>query len=439
MSSEDPQKSTHSYGGPAEPSQDSEAPLELLRVEAPSRHETRGELLRTVEAALTRFAVSGGLELDGDVLVLKAAAGVSREDVRFALARWNTQGSAERQAVAVALARKLVSPLQVSEPKKTRAWRIDLGLLGLVLVSCLVLGLFVYWSTPQPSEPRTPPSNLNPHSAGAVPPVRDRGQHVCETTRGRVFRGGLISMTDTEGWVVELALLGAPRSAPLERHPSLLDFVQTRSDGSGSYVWSGEPQLAMSTGSPSSIDLRPFSISSDENTRPGLILTFDGSFVESYFDEISRGKFHHLAFALSTAIDAEYSALFGRCSHDAIHTLGSWFWGKDSASVATSLLYFMGMYAVPRHLDALHFEHSSTGTADHSVGFAAIVRATTHIDRAALSTLVGSEGGMAVGSGAEFRTGQGNGGHTIITFPFRDGNRASRVSRTMARVTGLLQ
>jgi hypothetical protein len=130
---------------------------------------------------------------------------------------------------------------------------------------------------------------------------------------------------------------------------------------------------------------------------------------------------------LANAIRAKHVALYARCAHDDVHTLGSWFLGEDSQGVAASVLYFMGVYAAPRHLEPVHYLDPRTQAPDEGRALSSILRATTHLDRRALSTLVGSEGGMAVSATD----------NVVVTFPFRDGSRATRVSRTMARVTGL--
>jgi hypothetical protein len=80
------------------------------------------------------------------------------------------------------------------------------------------------------------------------------------------------------------------------------------------------------------------------------------------------------------------------------------------------------------HLAKPFYSTPSSEGVNRLHAFESINQATKDVDRAALSTLVGSEGGMATGKKDE---------PVIITFPFRDGNRASRVSRSLARVASL--
>jgi hypothetical protein len=235
-------------------------------------------------------------------------------------------------------------------------------------------------------------------------------------------------MADAEGWVVELAILGAPGAAALVRHPGLAEYFSPIVAGKANYKWEEEPALAIGSAPQHPVAVLDFTLTTSAEPSPGLVFTFEGSFVESYFDELNRGKFYHLAHSLSQNFSADYAALYARCSHDEIHSLGSWFMGKDGRGAAASLLYFLGTYSAPRHIGPLHYKSPSGDSMDRSLALSSIIRGTAHIDRGALSTLVGSEGGMAVGDGADA---------VVISFPFRDGNRASRVSRTIARVTSM--
>jgi len=392
----------------------------------------RAELVYAVDAALTRFATPQGAVLVADQLLLHHPHGTAKEDARLVLLRWDRLDANQRERAANDLARKLVASLRssLSPSKAPTPLHIDRGLLGLIVASCavvLALGYWTFWSDASPAT-RVHTSSLSP-AAGKAPsqPAQLSASGVCEATLGRVFRGGLISMADADGWVVELALLGERDPGPLDNSAPLRPFIQTQKNGTFRYVWSDEPGLASSAKSQPPVKVHPWTLAAQGQTYHGLTLTFDGSFVESYFDEISRDKFYHLAHSMSAALGAKHVALYARCAHDDVHTLGSWFLGEDSSGVATSLLYFMGMHAAPRHLDSQHYRDRRTQELNLGQAFSSIAVATTHLDRKALSTLVGSEGGMAVGATNS----------VVVTFPFRDGNRATRVSRTMARVTGL--
>jgi len=395
--------------------------------------ESKRELVFAVDSALARFASSGGTELAGDRLVLRHRHGAASEDARSALACWDRLDKRERERLANQLARKLVTSRNSLSPASAPSkFQVDLGLVGLILGTLavvLALSYWTFWNDPdQGRHART--NSLQPTTLKDTSPAAPHSAAtVCEATLARIHRGGHISMADADGWVVELSLLGSVDLGPLETSTELRTFIEPDNKGAWRYIWNEEPRLALSSQAQPPLRVQALSIPLKDQIYHGLTLTFEGSFVEGYFDEISREKFYHLAHSLSAATKTKHVALYARCAHDEEHTLGSWFLGEHSQGVAASLLYFMGMYAAPRHLDAIHYRDPRTKQPDQGRAFSSILQATTHLDRKALSTLVGSEGGMAVGAAD----------NVVVTFPFRDGSRATRVSRTMARVTGLRQ
>jgi hypothetical protein len=256
-----------------------------------------------------------------------------------------------------------------------------------------------------------------------------RAAHRCAVTKARVFQGGTVSVADAEGWLVEIALLKVGSMARLDAHQSLRTFVEAPESPTGSpFIWSEEPGLAAVATSDSVVRIRRHGITEGKNQAEGVILSFGGSLVDPYFREEDRGRYYHIAHSLSEALEATHTALFARCAEDETHALGGWFRGMDAGGAATSLLYFMGTYARPPHL-AEHFHSRPEDDALHRpFAFDNIIQATRFIDRQALATVVGTEGGMATGK---------PGDAVVITYPFRDGNRASRTSRSLARVVSL--
>jgi hypothetical protein len=291
------------------------------------------------------------------------------------------------------------------------------------------LGLVFYLGGGE--RPSTPDNELA-SAANAITQAQQKAaemsQQVCEATRARVFRGGQISIADAEGWVVEISLIGAPSGPALAESPVLSEFFGTIKGGAAPYIWQEESHLALTENSEPPVEFNSFSIPGAKAPRPGLTLTFKGSFVENYFDELGRSKFYHFAHGLSSALQPAHAALYARCAHDDIRALGSWFMGNDGPAAATSLVYFLGIFSRPRHVESIHYRAPGSDSVDHSLALASIAQGASHLDRTALATLVGSEGGMALG-GAD--------SPVVISFPFSDGNRASRVSRTIARVTSL--
>jgi len=131
---------------------------------------------------------------------------------------------------------------------------------------------------------------------------------------------------------------------------------------------------------------------------------------------------------MSEALGFTSTALFARCEAGRTHHVGSWFRGRDDASASQALLYALGTYAEPPHLSSPFLRPVGGSEIDRSIALQNIKRAAARLDRPLLASVLGRQGGMVMG-----KAGSG----VTITFPFRDGNRAARASRQLARVLGL--
>lgn len=246
----------------------------------------------------------------------------------------------------------------------------------------------------------------------------------------RVVHGGSVSVADTDGWVVDLLIAKAGASTPLDTHPSLQAFVQEPLNPKGSrFIWPEEPELGRVATEETRVHLSRETIGAGKTASiAALRLSFRGGYVDSYFSPEGRARYYHIASALSEKLEATHSALVARCFDDDAHSLGSWFRGLDAGAAASSLVYFMGTFARPSHLAAPFYRRPGDTEMDRLLAFQSITTRALHVDRASLATVVGSEGGMATGK---------TGDAVVITFPFTDGNRAARVSRSLARVLSL--
>ncbi len=409
------------------------ADLPLVPVDEPNRELQRQELSLAVDQALGRFALNGTLRIDDSTLVLETPRGNAAEEVHRELILWEHQSPQQRHRSANLIARRLAEGVPPSRaPRSNRVFRIDAPTLSLGVLAACVLGLAVYLGGWFPQSPSTvsQPRDLGTQPAATDPGDESRGNPItaCEATRGRVHRGGHITMADAEGWVIEIGIIGKPNAGSLGSVPAMSEFFGPIIAEQAEYIWKDEPTLALTSRSQPKVQFVAEALNGTAGTRSTLTLTFSGSFVESYFDEMRRSKFVHLAHRVSEAVDADFAALYARCAHDHLATLGSWFMGPDGPGAATSLVYFMGVFARPRHIEAMHLSPPQTNQVELGFALDSIRARTIHLDRSALSTLVGSEGGMAVGAADR---------PVVVTFPFRDGNRASRASRTIARVTGM--
>lgn len=398
--------------------------------------------------ALARFGASGTLRVEGTCLVLYAPQGVFRAELGGLDGQWASLGEDARRRRTTELVRQLLSrrTLRPSRPPRstTPTWVWPL----VVTIAGGLAGWAAY-----AARPRTAETTVVRRAAtdGAPPEVvegetgrRQRAQRVCESARARVLRGATLGPAETEGWLVEVWALRAGAAEPLDRDSRLGEFVGPVVGGRGAatgvadsaastdalrrFVCSGEPELAQLDDAETGVRVQPALVAGTPAQRAGGVrLSFEGALVDVYFRPEERVKFFHIASALSDRLEATHSAVVARCAGGATHHLGSWFRGSTPAEAATALLYVVGMYAEPPHL-ADPFLRRLGGDLDHGYALAAIREATRSLDQRALAELVGKSGGMITTP---------PGGPSVITFPFTDGNRASRASRDVARAVHL--
>lgn len=403
------------------------------------------EISQMVREALARFAVPGDLEVTATEAVLTTPQGKRRAPINLWVSRWPTLDSDSRRERAGEVARRLAQGRQASPLPPARA-QIVLDP-RIFLAAIVVIGLFVflYIDARRHSVSDTPRgSGDEPHlehqtgNGSGITREREttgrqdsvaRASRVCADTYARVVQGGSVGLTDTDGWLVELAFLKQGGTEPLATHPALARFVRAPEKKSGSpYIWT-EEKLSESGSADNVVVVSAIEIGAPHAGQiPGVVLTFAGTLVDPYFDEETRSQYFHIAHELASALQASHAAVYARCFDDDIHALGSWFMGADAGGASAALLYFMGTYARPLHI-ALPFARPPGETELNRLhAFKNIAESTSHLDRASLATLLGSQGGMATGK---------RDAPVVIHFPFRDGNRASRASRSIARVTSL--
>jgi len=130
----------------------------------------------------------------------------------------------------------------------------------------------------------------------------------------------------------------------------------------------------------------------------------------------------------AVADGATEGALFAHCTGSESHHVGSWFLGATPGAAVASMIYFMEAFTDLPVLKPEVLGGGSTNQARRGHAFDAIHQATTALGRGSVATLVGSELGMISG---------GPNKPARLTFPFRDGNRASRSGLVAARSLGL--
>lgn len=398
----------------------------------------RQEISTALQEELGRYGNGGLVRIEGSTVSLQQG------DINLSCPignwanSWPRLDEDSRRKCVSTLARSLsrARPLRPSG-RASRRLEIDRSFL---YVGAAVLIAFLYYLTlgrtsEGPSSRISSNSDSATRQGAAQTALASESQdaraiRVCAATMNRVFQGGSVTVADADGWRVEIALLGPPGAKATSAKEVLSRYVEDPSKREGSrFRWKDEPGLASIETSDTLVQVRGIESAAANNTAWSIVLSFGGTLVDPYFSESGRSRFYHIAHNLSEELGAANVAVYGRCSDTSIHAIGSWFRGRDAAGAAASLIFFMGMYASPSHLSASHYGATQPGEAPRlDIALSSITRGTAAVDRQILANIVGSEGGMALGKSDEAVT---------ITFPFSDGNRASRASRSLTRLTGL--
>jgi hypothetical protein len=403
------------------------------------------ELTARLGEELARFGAVGAIRLEGSEVLLLHPSGPRRVNVEDWLPHWHELDEPTRRIRVSQLARSLARPtsLPASRPKQGAAARIRAWLGGGALLTVMALGALWLMRELGRAGAAVPPrafgrpsadaaladSPAGPSAAGPSAAVA-RASLVCASTRARVVRGATVSIADSEGWVVEYMAFRATEGTPLHLAPVLSTFFEAPAAPEGSrYIWPAEPELAATPTSEDRVLVRPETIAGPLHpTYPGLRVTFAGALVDAYFRPATRVAYFHLASALSDALGATHAALYARCADGNTHHLGSWFRGRGHEDAVASLVYTLGTFAEPPHLAEPYLHPVGAQELDRAHAFANITRVSSALDRPLLAGLLGREGGMVMGRPGEAVT---------LTFPFEDGNRASRLSREIARLTNI--
>lgn len=390
--------------------------------------ETELELCQLVNEALGRFGVSGRVSIEGREIRLDLGGRRSRAALPGWLDHWPRLDDTIRKHRATELARQLAQSRSL-DSVRSGAQRSPNWTWLVAGLSALVLGGAAYlWLSP-----RSQASAPAPTAAPVTDAARERearNARVCEDTRARVLRGATVGTTETDGWVVEIWGMQRGGEALLAAAPALGQFVEDPARAGGSqFIWKDEPELAKVIDSSTRVTVSDDPISGSAGRPiPALRVTFHGNFVEPYFDPEQRSRFYHIANGLAAALQLTHVGVYARCEAGRTHHLGSWFRGLDDGGATVALLYSLGTYAEPPHLAGAFLHAPGEAALDRSVALENIERASTRADRSLLAGVLGRQSAMITGK-------RGDG--VVITFPFRDGHRASRASRELARLLTL--
>lgn len=405
-----------------------------------------------VEAELLRLGRPAKLRVEGQCLVTGKGATEARADLKGSILQWDSLPDDLRerrvQQIAQLLGEGAVRAPLVQRPVRQKRSN-GLGLFS-ILRTVISFGLLIFtlgvayrYLSPNKESPLATVNRML--NSGPVASViasvtaptynannieHERGviaSAACGKSRARVARGGSVGPADVEGWQVELVLLRRGPEVDLTRSPALASFVK-RAPGStdGALVWARAATLIAQQRFDAKVDVRAQPPLGEKNVS-GIGFVFSGPYVVPYFTEDERADYFKLADALADALGATDGALFAHCTSSEAHHVGSWFLGPTPGAAVASLIYFMEAYS---DLPVLKPEVLGSGGegARRGHAFDSIQRAAMPLSRSSVATLVGGELGMIT-----MRPNK----PARLTFPFRDGNRASRAGLDAARSLGL--
>jgi hypothetical protein len=248
----------------------------------------------------------------------------------------------------------------------------------------------------------------------------------CSAAKARISMGGTVGPLDVDGWVVEIMLL-SPLANLTPTAEALRPFIaEAPSTQSMQVVWADAPELTSDAEPATFVVVSPEPLATVvPDTRSGVRITFSGKYVTRYFEEPTRLSLVRLAAALYEASRANVGALYARCATGKTHHLGSWFRGADLATSSLALVAAMGLYSDVPHLVAAGFSEEPWRKRR---ALSAFRERSNKLERSRLTMLLGDDGGMLAGRPGMWAT---------ITFPFKDGNRATRASLRLTRAAGL--
>ena len=434
------------------------------------RPELEAEILQYVREELARFGRAGDPFVRAGRVELRCGQEWTSASLGDWAVRWHLLDEPTRRLRTAQIARSL-SPIRRSgAPRQTARWPRALSWLGL---AAGVAAVGWYWQSDSPGQSGAVQRSAAAPLSVETTSLRARGpspREVCDRTLARVVRGATVTGADSEGWVVVYMAFREDAVPPLAAHPGLNRFLSKTASNQIVLTWSEEPELLRHAAAGATPDarsggdargdvrLQPLLLPLAEGSAlSGIELQLGGALASGYFTQRSRAAYFHLAAALSEEVGARYAGLFARCRGGPTHHIGSWFSGPSHEQATAALVYLMGTYANPVHLDPaptlpskealpsdgalpshgalpsdgarpFNGEPPAEGNLDRAAAFSRIRHVTSAIDRPLLTTLVDRQGGLVMGK---------PGDRVTITFPFSDSNRASRMSREIARATGL--
>jgi hypothetical protein len=372
-----------------------------------------GDIQRQLAKELARRGVEAKLTLTNDTATLQSAAGSTHANLGDLPKHWRQLTSAGRRQRIEALAEHLAADFL--RPAATGQWKTIVPLV-LIALTTIVLGVLLIRGAVPSAAPVTEERRKTPERSR-------QAAKVCEATRSRVMRGATAGPADHEGWTVELALVTAAAGDSSAGANSPGEFFSPLANDRLKVSWNGTPELNSLQGGHVELETR------DEGDLNESVFLLRGDYVRSYFDELGRAQWQRFAAALAKQVQAKYGGLYARCSHQSSHHIGSWYAGEDDGAAAAALIYYDAVFSQARFLNAEFLPDRRRIGRPELAALLRLGERTKGTDRTQLAMWTSKDGGL-VTTFAE---------RTMLKFPYRDSNRASRSSARIARRLGIAE
>lgn len=251
---------------------------------------------------------------------------------------------------------------------------------------------------------KKPPPPPNPNSETEEQRSARLGR-ACEGVRVMMWKGGAWLSMPLEGWTVEL-WLSRQNGDPISAHPALTNVV------SGGKVNWGD-KSAFTTITDGKADIVPGKAA---GSRSEVTVVFSEGYARPFFDIDRRHEFVSISEQLVKDTNADWGALYARCTHLTARDVGAWFYGRDPAKAATSLMYTMGKQVGSKGKEFVPF----------SKDFLGLSTSATKLDEPGFFSLVYENGARTANRDGIF-----------VTFPFTSPVNAQQASKRVATELGI--
>lgn len=382
------------------------------------------EIQRSVEAKLVRYGAVGKVVIDGlgQTISLVDNGPPTTVPIGPLALRWKEIAFEERERECSHLARSLLRerrPRSPSPQRRRMAPYFALAVCGtLLLAGSVTYRKLRFYLAERAAAAREAAQEVTDPDAER----RAHAAQVCNATRARLSHGGTVGPADTEGWVVELALV---RPANEPAWPPLTPFLALGEGAASGHInWTDAPELSRLEGHDTRVEVRDELLPVTSPQFRQRTLTFFGGYVLPYFREREQIQLVRLAHALAEKHDVGVAALYARCADGQEHHMGAWFVGSSPGAAAASVLFFMGAYAQPPQLPQEVLSSRGDRALEPEFALSNLLATTRRLKKPDLAAWIGAQDGTVAGSSS----------FTTIAFPFVASDRALVSSRGLAKL-----